>query len=252
MIRSLCILLLSAFSCLLFSSAVSVTPPDPDTFSKLFIETIKQNNKELFVKTFEITEADFHWLLKTLLENPYQSEVEKARIRESEEKIPETIKEMYEQRLNDFTTLQKWITDDTINANTIELVDFFYEIKLLKEFPFHIIKEGILFIKHGTKFYTIHVDEIVFVNNQWKFGKIKGIQESPRQVDFYLFYMDEDTHVLDDFAPVYDTAAAVAFDTLKAQTDVIFTEKQSKKADKIQQKINALYLKQMNILYKEE
>ena len=250
MIRSSFLILCSGLICLLFSSSVAVAPPDPAIFSNVFIETIKKNDQQLFVKTFEITEADFQWIVNAFLENPYQSEKEKELIQLSVERIPDAKTKMDEMRLEDFKTIQQWIVSDTINISTIELVDFFYELKFKKDLPFHIIKKGALFIKHGTKYYIIYMDEIAFINNKWRYERISRIEEVPQRIDYTLFYEEEDAYPADDFIPVYDTVAAPV-DTLKIPEQAL-TEKQSEKADKIQKKINALYLKQMNILYKEE
>lgn len=242
MIKKSLLILFSGLSCFIFSSMISETPPDPTLFSKKFIETLKRNNQGLYVQTFEVTAADLDWLMKTSLSNPYLTEREKERIQEEIGNSTE-LKDKLKERLNEnFEIFNKWIENDSINIDNIEFLNFYYELQLKKNSPFHVIEDGELFIKHGNKFYKINLDDVLFINNEWKYGEVDGIEE----VDEHLNYISNDEY--GDY--VTDTAAAVteveAYDTTVVEPyyeDSYYpelNEKQAKKTDKIQKKIDAL------------
>ncbi|MGN6647233.1 MAG: hypothetical protein ACTHJT_11965 [Cytophaga sp.] len=264
MVRSLFILLLSGFSCLLFSSAVSVEPPpDPDVFSKLFVGTIKKNDKELFMKTFGFTEADVKWMVDTCLKNPYLTEKDKEDVREKSKDLTWFWTDQNERLTTSFNRIQTWTLSDSIQLDAIEFIDFYYNLGIQKEAPVYILHDTNLLIKHETKYYKIIFDIVIFINNQWKVGKVKKIVKvDPNQKSsFYSASFPFDIGIRSEEI-TYDTASAVIVaDTLYADSVANYdwhtelpplTEKQSKKANRIQKKIDALYLEQVKILYKEE
>jgi hypothetical protein len=280
MIRSLFIFVLTGFSCLLFSSAVSITtpPPDTDAFSKLFIETLKKNDKELYKKTFALTEADMTWVVDTWLKNPYVTEKEKEELREKSNDLSGFWMSQEEGLTKSFDRIQKWILSDSIEVNAIEFVDFYYHLSIQKEVPFYLLHDCNLFIKHGTKYYKIFFEFNMFVNNQWKIGKIKKIIEVDKDLNLLSnagYEYEEnaycsifgicskeisyDTVALD----YYDESVAVVVDTALYPADSAasygwhtglppLTEKQSKKAGKIQKKIDALSDQRDKIIYWQE
>ncbi len=261
MIKTSFIVFVTGLACLVFSSSVSVAPPDPAGFSKLFVETIKKNNQDLYVKTFEMSDTDFDWLLKTCLANPYLSEEKKADFQQEFSDIAAIRSKMNTQLIENFTIIQQWIKDDTINISNIEFVDFYYDLEYNRRSPFYILDNADLFVKHGTKYYKINMDDVAFVNNQWKYGEIDGIQEVDKNLNYIYRY---DDYVTDSVAEaVYDTTAAYAVDTAYAVEPAyeedyygydqpVLTEKQSKKVAKIQKKIDALYEQQNKIYYPEQ
>ena len=258
MIKNAFIVFVTGLTCLVFSSSVSVAPPDPASFSKLFVETIKKNNQDLYVKTFEMSDADFDWLMKTCLANPYLSEEKKADFQQEFSDIPGIRNKMNTQLIENFTIIQQWIKDDTINISNIEFVDFYYDMEYNRRSPFYILDNADLYVKHGTKYYKINMDDVAFVNNQWKYGEIDGIQEVDKNLNYIYRY---DDYVTDSVAVAYDTTVAYAVDTAYAEPayeedyygyEPELTEKQSKKVAKIQKKIDALYLQKDKIYYSEQ
>ncbi len=278
MTRALYILLLSGLSCLFFSSAVSVTPPpDPDTFAKLFLETLKKNDKELFVKTFGLTEADINWVVDEWLKNPYLTEKEKEEIREKSKDLSGFWASQDESLTKNFDRIQKWILSDSIQVNAIEFVDFYYQLSIQKDVPVYFLHDCNLFIKHGTRYYKIIFEFNILINNQWKIGKIKKIIEVDKNLNLLSntgYEYQEDAYcsvfgicskeISYDTVAVgyYDESVPVVVDTTLYSSDSVatygwhttlppLTEKQSKKADKIQKKLNALYEQQEKIIYSE-
>jgi hypothetical protein len=259
MIKTSFIVFVSGLACFIFSSLVSVAPPDPTVFSKLFVETIKKNNQDLYIKTFEMSDADFDWLLKTCLANPYLSEEKKADFQQEFSDVANIRNKTNEQLAKNFSIIEQWIKDDTININNIEFVDFYYELEYKRRSPFYILDNADLFIKHGTKYYKINMDDVAFVNNQWKYGEIDGIQEVDQNLNYIYRYDDYSYATTDSAAVAYDTTVAYAADTAYAVEPAYeedyygyepeLTEKQSKKAAKIQKKIDALYAEKDKIYY---
>ncbi|MGN6647234.1 MAG: hypothetical protein ACTHJT_11970 [Cytophaga sp.] len=262
MIKTSFIVFVSGLTCFIFSSLVTVAPPDPAGFSKLFVETIKKNNKDLYIKTFEMSDADFDWILKTCLANPYLSEEKKTDFKQEFGDLTKIHDKMNEQLTENFSAIQKWIQEDTININNIEFVDFYYDLEYDRRAPFYVLDNANLFIKHGTKYYKINMDDVVFVNNQWKFGDIDHIDEVDKYLDYISTYDDYAYAVDSTAAVVYDTTAAYAVDSAYAEPvyeeeyydydEPQLTEKQSKKVAKIQKKIDALYLQKDKIYYSEQ
>ena len=280
MIRSLFMLLLPGLSCLLFSSAVPVTtpPPDPETFSKLFVETIKKNDKELYIKTFGFTEADMEWAVDAWLKNPYLTEKQKEEVREKAKDMSGFWTDQNEMLTRNFDRIQKWILADSIQVNAIEYVDFYYQLGIQKDAPVYLLHDCNLFIRHGTKYYKIIFEFNAFINNQWKIAKVRKIIEVDKNLNLLSnsgYEYEEDGYssvfgigseeISYDTLPIeYDAeTAVVAVDTTLYPADSVaeygwhtelppLTEKQSRKADRIQKKIDALYEQQEKIIYNEE
>jgi len=257
MFKKSILVLFAGFSCFVFSSLISETSPDPTLFSKKLIETFKHNNQEFYVQTFEVTDADLAWLKKISTSSPYLTEHEKENI-EADITNSTELKEKLKERLNrNFEIFQEWAKNDSININNIEYLDFYYEVEFKKRSPFYVIDNGELFIKHGTKFYKISFDDVIFINNQWKYGEIDGITEVDEHLNYISTYDDSD-YVVDTVAVVAEAVeydAEVAYDTAAVEPyyeEMYYpnlTEKQAKKADKIQKKIDALNLQRDKIYY---
>ena len=254
MIKSFFILFVSLVGCLIFSSSVSVAPPDPDTFFKSFLETIKQNDVELYVKTFEVTDADLEWMTQTCLASPHLTEEQKASTR-SELSQKSGIKDkLTEQLRENFAYIQEWIKRDTINVNNLELIDFFYRLELDKRHPFYSIERSSIYFKHGTRFYRINIKDVFFANNQWKYGEIHGGSIEEVDTELNPIYIP----VADDYTGIADTVAAdttVLVEPYYENGDYYnpsLTNKQDKKVAKIQKKIDALSEQRDKILYKQE
>lgn len=260
MYKKTLLLVLSFVACLVFSSSTTEVPPDPTLYSKKLFEVLKKNNQELYVSAFEITDADIDLLIKLSTENPY---ISKSDIERIQEKLSEksSLKKKLKERLNrNYTKVQDWIEANDININTIEYLTFYYTIQLEKDSPFHTIKSGELFIKHGTKFYRIHLDDAIYINNQWKYGEIDGIEE----VNEYLNYENSYEYAVEDSVYYDQDVAAEAYDvvtvpseeydyTTAVEVDTAYeyspdykvcSDKVNKKVLKLQKKINALYDKE--------
>lgn len=253
MIKPTVLAFVFALTCFVFPSFISETLPDPAMYSKKLIETIKHNNQDFYIQTFQINDTDLDWLKKTALANPYLSESEKLLIQEDIGKNAEELNNKLKERLNrNFEQIQDWILRDSINVNNIEYVTFYYDLEFKRRSPFYVLDDGELFIKHGTKFYKISLDNIIFINNQWKYGEINDIDEvdehlnyiSNNEYDEYSEYAVDSVAVVE---PAYDTAAAVVYDYYAEPYYPELTEKQTKKADKIQKKIDALLLQKDKI-----
>ncbi len=253
MIKSFFILFASLLGCLVFSSSVLVAPPDPGAFAKLFVASLGQNDQELYMRTFELSEGDLDWMTKIVIESPYFSENEKALIKGDSIGSAELSRNLRWHLKEGAAVLQKWIELDSIQVNNIEILDFYYKMGIIKNYPYYIIPNGSLFIKHQTKYYKITFDHIAFVNNQWKFAIIDDICEVNKNLDRVSEY--------EDFYPYSgeDSIAAVVYDTMAIveppydyNYDPALTSKQDKKAAKIQKKIDALYEQQNKIIYKQE
>lgn len=189
-------------------------------------------------------------LKKTSLANLYLSENEKLLI-EEEIGNSEELKTKLKERLNrNYQKIQDWIQRDSIDINKIEYLAFYYDLEFKRPSPFYVLDDAELFIKHGTKFYKFSMDDIIFINNQWKYGEINGVYEvneylnyiSNNDYDDYLGYVADSVAV----EVVADTAAA-AYDYYEEAYNPNLTEKQTKKADKIQKKIDALQLQKDKI-----
>ena len=238
--------------CLSTFALFAASPPDPFLFSTKLLQTLKQNDREFYIRSFEITGGDLAVLITNALTNPYMSDRERERMQEdmlNKENISERIKGQLDRN---FTIIQEWAARDTINLAAIEFVDFYFELELKRNTPFYVIDNGSLFVKHGAKFYKLSVEDAAFINGQWKYGEIDGIHE----VDSKLNYIDEyDDYVydaVDTAAVAYDTT--VAYDTAAVEPyyeDPYYypdlSEKQSKKMNKIQKKIDALNEKKEKI-----
>lgn len=244
--KSLILFFLCFSSCVFCLSAA--TPPDPFLFSKKLIETIKQNNRELYLRSFEITGNDIESILQHALANPYLSEREKERMQEETLNKEDIVAKIKVRMDRNFTLIEDWVQRDTINLAAVEFIDFYFELELKKNAPFYAIDNGDLFIKHGTKFYKLRIDEAAFINGQWKYGEIDGITE----VDDKLNYIDDyyyESSAVDTAAVAVDSAVAVV-DTFAVEPYYEepyaypeLNEKQAEKAEKIQKKIDALYEK---------
>jgi len=246
---------LSAAACLIFSSSVSTVLPDPQLYSKKLIEAIKKNDSVFFIQTFEVTDADLDMLAKTSLASPYLSEREKERIQEELSGRVELKAKLREQLKESFIKIQDWLLEDSININNIEFVDFYYEIEIKKRSPLYVIDNGELFIKHGTKFYKIRVDHVAYINNQWKYGEVDGIDEVDEHLNYISNYAYDDSEYAVDTSAIVEPYAAESYDSVAAgvadtayygdyYAEPAYSDKQIKKAEKIQKKINALYIKQ--------
>lgn len=250
MFKTSLVIIISCFTYFFFSSSISETLPEPTVYSKKLIDVIKQNNQDAYVQAFKITDADLEWLKKTSLANLYLSENEKLLIEEEIGNSAE-LKTKLKERLNrNYQKIQDWIQQDSIDVNNIEYLAFYYDLEFKRPSPFYVLDDAELFIKHGTKFYKMSLDDIIFINNQWKYGEINGIYE----VDEYLNFISNNDY--DDYsgyavdsvavAAVVDTAF-VAYDYYAEPYYPNLTEKQTKKAEKIQKKIDALNLQKDKI-----
>ncbi|MGN6647232.1 MAG: hypothetical protein ACTHJT_11960 [Cytophaga sp.] len=257
MIKSFFILFLSLSGCLIFSSSVSVAPPDPDDFLKFFLETIKKNDVELYVKTFEVSDADLEWMTQTCLASSYITENQKASTQYELSQKSGIKDKLTTQLRENFSYIQEWIKRDSINVNNLKLVNFFYKLELEKRYPFYTIDRSSMYLKHGTRFYKININKIVFLNGHWKYGEIHGssIEEVDKDLNSIYNAMDDDYTAEPDNAAVdtvvYDTTITVdpAYDH---NAGFALTDKQAKKAAKIQKKIDALYEQRDKIIYKQQ
>lgn len=258
MIKKSLLVLFAGFSCFIFSSSISETLPDPTVFSKKLIETLKQNNQDFYVQTFGIADADLDWLKKISTSSPYLTQHEKENIEADITNSSELKDKLKERLIRNFERFQDWAQSDSININNIEYLGFYYEIEFKKRAPFYVIDDGELFIKHGTKFYKISLDDVIFINNQWKYGEINSIEEVDEHLNYISEYESYSDYTVDSVAVVaeaveydpevaYDTAAAAPYYEELYYPDL--TEKQAKKAAKIQKKIDALNLQREKIYY---
>lgn len=250
MFKSTFFLVLSCIVCLIFSSSIAEVPPDPTLYSKKLFDVLKTNNQEQYVNAFEITDADIDLLIKLSIENPYLSKSELKRL-QAELSDKTSLKNKLEDRLlKNYSLVQKWIKINDININAIEYLTFYYTIQVEKGSSFYTINSGELYIKHGTKNYLIKLDNALHINNQWKYGEIKNIVEVDaflNYVDMYD-YADYSDYVGEDSSYVqapdeYDYAVSAVIDTAYisgSDQNHTFSEKDTKKLFKLQEKIDAL------------
>ncbi|WP_299248283.1 hypothetical protein [uncultured Cytophaga sp.] len=248
MFKSTLLLLLSCIVCLIFSSSVSEVPPDPTVYSKKLFEVLKKNDQALYISSFEITDADIDLLNKLALEDPYISKSEMKRFQD-ELSDKSSLKKKLNERLNkNYTKVQEWIIANDIHINTIEYLTFYYTLQIEKGSPFYSINSGALYIKHGTKKYLIKLDNALYINNQWKYGEIDQIEEVNEYLNYvdaysdYVDYANEDSIYVETYDD-YDTAVYAVVDTAYisgSEYNRTFSEKETKKIFKIQEKIDAL------------
>lgn len=247
--------LLSALIFMGLSSFISSPVPDPETFGKEFIETIKKRSKEAYITKYKINTEDFSWINTQIDSNPYITEETKKSYKEYILTDTSFNTKMYNQLSENYDAIEAWIKKDTIDITQLDYVHTFYDLKYYNNMTFSVLDEGIILLKHKSSYYRIGLNQIAFINNKWTYGERLEITK----VDQYLNPVNRNNIMNNYDGLVYDTTAIEpAVDTVDfiedSYSDEMIIEnnqnrysglhpKQAKKIEKMQKQIDALYLK---------
>lgn len=244
------------------SSFISTPVPDPDSFGKEFIETIKKKSREAYISKYAVTKEDFAWLQKEISANQYVNEELKESYLESMLKDTSINTKIREKLSGNYDAVEYWIKKDTIDLSQVSYIRTFYTMSYYSTTPFNVLGNGIIFIKHKTNYYKLEIAQAAFINNKWVYGENLRITKVDKYINRIQGEKTVDTYdevAYDSVAVVIDTTMAVAYDTTGMVEDSYYSDemvidnnanrysglnpKQAKKIEKMQKQIDALYIK---------
>lgn len=169
---TLIFLLSSVLFC--FSFINNETIPDPTLFGKQFVEIIKQNNEQLYLKTYSLSRQEWDLYYTKLRANIYLSEEEKLEI--NDRKVNNNIIHCDTRLKRNFEQIQTWITNDSLDISKLEYVNIDYRISLIqKASPDYQLGVSFILLKHRSQLYRITIYSVGYVNNRWVYGEISNI-----------------------------------------------------------------------------
>jgi len=236
------ILLISTALILVSSSFNPPEIPNPWIFTKKFVDVIKVNNQEYYVNEFNITEEDISSVKQIVKYDSYLTPEEKNRALNGQFRSvddPDNKRILIE----NFRLVQRWAKEDSIDLNDIEIIRIFFELASDKQIPFYVLDHAELFVKHKSKFYKIVFNDVICLKDQWRLGYIDRIYEVDPFLNYVLKEFGENDY-FEEIGLIDSIPEPPVIDT------TIFVEStpQIRKANRVQKKIDKLYLKREKLL----
>jgi len=242
------------------SSFMNEEMPNPEDYAKKLVETLRKNDKQEYLKAFEFTTKDYHWLHDRMQNDAHVSDENRNEWNRKFSDTTEILDDMNRMLNNSYDEISEWVKAENINLNELQYQRIYYELEYEQRITIHIIDESIVVVKHKEKYYGISVRDAGYVNGRWVLGRISSISEYDQYFEsVYGGYGNSY-----DYESV-DTAMAAPADTVAISADAIvdsayampmyeensmLTKKQLKLKAKIAKKEKELF-KLYDDLYKE-
>lgn len=234
-----------------FSFKLDEEIPNPEDYTKLFLEVIRKNDRQLYLNTFSVNKDDIGWMYMGLANNPFSTPEDKQylnlKLTDSSEFIRNTNNELNE----GYDNLVNWKETNQIELSQVEYLTVDYEIAHDPKKPFYLCEDLNIYVKYQDKYFRIAIDEAIYLNGKWRHGKIVDISESDQYLMRIKKYDSEEAYDVDSMVAYADTGSVYADTAAVAPAGYDgYSREMTKKQQKIQNKIDALHKKEYE-LYEE-